>query len=47
MYYVSVDKEKNTCTVRMIADHVFYGNVGQEQESTVSLMLEMMILNQI
>ena len=31
-----VDKDRNTCTVRMIADHEFYGNVGQGQESTVS-----------
>ena len=33
----AVDKEKNTCTVRMVADHVFYENVGQAQDSTVSI----------
>ena len=32
----TVDKDRNTCTVRMVADHVFYQNVGQGQESTVS-----------
>ena len=32
---IIVDKDKNTCTVRMVADHVFYENVGQGQESTV------------
>lgn len=32
-----VDKDKNTCTVRMIADREFYENVGQGQESTVSI----------
>ena len=39
MYFAcaAVDKEKNTCTVRMVADHVFYENVGQAQDSTVSI----------
>jgi hypothetical protein len=41
----AIDKEKNTCTVRMVADHVFYENIGQGQESTTLEQMAFHILN--
>ncbi|CAI7994882.1 Disintegrin and metalloproteinase domain-containing protein 10 [Geodia barretti] len=41
----AIDKEKNTCTVRMVADYVFYDNIGQGQESTTLEQMAFHVLN--
>lgn len=40
-----IDKDRNTCTVRMVADHEFYENMGQGQESTTLKEMTFHILN--
>ena len=32
-----MNPDENTCTVRMVADYQFYQNVGQGQDSAVSI----------
>jgi disintegrin and metalloproteinase domain-containing protein 10 len=41
----AIDKEKNTCTVRMVADHLFYQNIGQGQDSTTLEQMAFHVLN--
>ena len=39
-----MDPDKNTCTVRVVADHVFYSKIGQSQESTVRYVKQPILL---
>ena len=36
----AVDQDLNTCTVTVVADYEFFSNVGNSQESTVSVAYE-------
>ena len=35
----AVDPDRNTCTIKVVADHLFFDQVGDSQESTVRILL--------